>query len=98
MLEPPIVRRALTALSKAEAAKAAMELLEDDLFGKQRALDLAIFTKIERGETVSAEECYQLVFQKYAVWSVLRSLTQKLKAGQGASQIIAPMMEESNGP
>lgn len=97
MLESPIVSRAFTTLSKAQAAKAAMELLEDDLFGKQRALDLAIFTKIERGIPVTPEEAYQVIFQKYAIWNVLKSLTQKLKAGSGAAEILRPVMEEDNG-
>lgn len=93
-MESPTIQRAFTALSGANAAKAALDLLGEELLGRQRALDLSVFTRLESGQVVTADEALQIIHQKYAVWKIVRSLEQKLRAGQGAARVLGPMMDE----
>lgn len=89
-LTDPRMKRAVTALSTATAAKAALDILQEDLFGRNRAVDLKVFNEFEHGRHISADAAMQYWYEKYAVWKLLRELEQKLKAGQSAGRILEP--------
>jgi hypothetical protein len=91
-LEDPRTQAAFGRLSQGHAAKAALDLLADDLLGQQRTLDLAIFTKLESGVVLTAEEALQQWHRKYAVYHLVKMLGQKLAAGASAGRVLEPMM------
>lgn len=92
-LETPGEMRAYDALARAGKAKLALELLGDELLAKMRAVDIAAFTVLEQGQDVSPDRALHLLYEKYALWKLLRSLEQTLNAGQGAARILGPRME-----
>lgn len=92
-LENPATARAFSALAKAEAAKQALDFLGDDLGGKQHALDLQIFSKLERGEVVDPQLALQVFLQKWAVWQFMHKLLGTLKTGEGAARVLTPVLE-----
>lgn len=93
MLETPDAARALRDLSRAQAAKAAIDFLGDELFGKQQQIDLAVFRKLEAGEPIDPQWALQMWMEKWAVWQFQSRLMKTLKSGEGAARTLAPMME-----
>lgn len=99
-LETPEVSRAFHNIAKAQAAKQAMEFLDEELFGKQRDLDNIMFQKLSRGEVIDPQFAVQLWMQKWAMWQLMVKLLQVMKSGDSSSRIIAPWMNgegEGNG-
>lgn len=98
-LTDPRMKRAVTALSTATAAKAALDVLSDDLFGRSKVIDMKVFNELEHGRQITPDAALQYWYEKYAVWKLLKDLEQKLKSGQSAGRVLEPHLqsvEENN--
>lgn len=97
-LTDPRMKRAVTALSMATAAKAALDVLSDDLFGRSKTIDLKVFNEFEHNRLITPEAAMQCWYEKYAVWKLLKDLEQKLRAGQSAGRILEPHLKPVEEP
>lgn len=96
-MEDQTVDLAFQRVSVASSAVLALELLGTTLLESNRAVDRLVYTKLDRGEPLTDEEAKQFWYKKHANWALMRSLEQKLRAGQGAARSLGPMMDLEGG-
>lgn len=93
-IDDPRVSDAYRRLGQSQQAKGVFDLLGDELVGMQSRLDAGMFTRLERGDIITAEEALQYIHQKHAHWSFMRRLEQKLEGGVSAARQLEPYMNE----
>lgn len=81
-----------TRYNEAGAAKLTLDFLNDHFDGIQGRLDADVFHKLDQGVVISGEEALQFIYMKHANYTLMRTLQNKLKAGQNAAHRLAPVL------
>lgn len=95
--ENPRVRKAMSDLGMATSAKAALDLLGEEIAAHNKHVDQKIFKSIEQSGKIDPDAAIQAWYDKYSNFIFLRGLQAKLTKGQSAGRVLAPFMEETDG-
>ena len=78
------------------SARAALDLLEDEMLSRQHTLDLEIFRALDKRETPTYERFLTIFAQKHACWKLLQQLQAKVESSKSAARTLQPLMEAQN--
>lgn len=80
-------------VSEGAAARAALDLMGDELDARQHQLDLVIFRMLEAGEAPDSAQLLSTFAQKHAAWRLKIGLDQRVNASKSAARVLSPLME-----
>ena len=83
-------------LGDGASARAALDLVGEELEARQRDLDLQIYRLFEAKEAPGAELLLSVFAQKHAAWKMLQSLQRRVEASKSAARTLQPMMEKQS--
>lgn len=93
---PGRVEIAFGRVGEGASARAALDLLEDEMMERQHTLDLDIFRAFEGRKTPTYEQFLTVYAQKHACWKLLHQLRAKVESSKSAARTLQPLMEAQN--
>lgn len=89
MDEPPFLPQHIGMQAQGHKAAAVLEVLQEQLIGRQQALDRTMFKAIDAGEEITEGRLRQWLAHKYEANAFLTGLERALKAGAAAERALA---------